>query len=64
MALFRKCDRCSREVVFDKSSEQGWHYIRIDDNSTYDICPQCCKDFVKFMEDAKERRYSYAGGNQ
>ena len=50
MGLMRKCDRCGGEILVDESSKQGWHYIRIDDDSSYDLCQQCSKHFVEFMK--------------
>ena len=50
MALYKKCDRCNGEILFDDCIEYGWHYIRLDDGATYDICSNCYKDFVEFMK--------------
>lgn len=50
MALMKKCDRCGGEILFDVASSEGWCYIRVNDEQSYDICSQCYHHFIEFMK--------------
>lgn len=60
MALMKKCDRCGSEVAFDSKVMEDWRYIKINDDLTFDLCPQCYKHFREFMNgrlfDHEERK--------